>query len=330
MPHDSPGKPPIDNTSVVLGGLREQVDTLYAECGAARWRLTRKQFGVALERSVRKRFCEDPSPKREGVEEYIRTLHLEDLALASACMEGTESAWQSFVEGYRPYLRAAASAITKGSRNGADAQEMADSLFAELFGLVDGKRGEASLFRYFHGRSSLKTWLRTILAQRHVDRLRQTRRLEPLVREDNDGRTVTIAEKVETPALDPYREEYTERFVSALKACLELLTAQDRERLELYYAREKTLAEIGRLIGEHESSVSRNLERIRKELRANVERQLRTAHFVNSQGRRRPPLSDGQIALCLQYAGEDAPIDFRKLFPEKTPGASTSGRKEPS
>ena len=328
MPHDSSGKAPID-VSLVLGSLREQVDSLYAESRAAQWRLTRKQFNSALERSLRKRFGDDPTANREAVDEYIRTLHLDDLALASACMEGAESAWQFFVESYRPYLRAAASAITKGSRSGADAQELADSLFAELFGLVDGKRGEASLFRYFHGRSSLKTWLRTILAQRHVDRLRQTRRLEPLEREDGDGRTVSVAEKVESPALDPYRDEYMERFVHALKACLELLAMQDRQRLELYYAREKTLAEIGRVVGEHESSVSRNLERIRKELRAHVEQQLRTAHFVNSQGRRRPPLSDAEVALCLQYAGEDAPIDFRKLFPEKTPRATTSERKEP-
>ena len=28
--------------------------------------------------------------------------------------------------------------------------------------------------------------------------------------------------------------------------------------------------------------------------------------------------------------GNDAPIDFRKLFPAKPPGASTSGRKESS
>ena len=211
-----------------------------------------------------------------------------------------------------------------------DAQEMADSLFAELFGLVDGKRGEASLLRYFHGRSSLKTWLRTVLAQRHIDRIRQSRRFEPLEREDGDRGTVTVGEKVVTPSLDPHREEYSQRFVGALTACLELLGPQDRQRLEQYYVREKTLAEIGRSIGEHESSVSRNLERIRREVRANVEQQLRTAPFVDSQGRRKPPLSDAQIALCLQYAGEDALIDFRKLFPEKPAEPGPSRRKESS
>jgi RNA polymerase sigma-70 factor len=315
--------------SPIINGLRDLVDSLYAESCAERWKLTRKQFSQALERSVRKRFASaDPTP--QNIEEYLTTLHINDLSLASACMEGSELAWEYFVANYRAYLRAAAGAITKGSQSGADAQELADSLFAELFGLVDGKRGEASLFRYFQGRSSLKTWLRTVLAQRHVDRIRQSRRFEPLEREGGDGAKVSIGEKVETPTIDPHREEYTQRFVEALTACLELLAPQDRARLELYYVRERTLAEIGRMIGEHESSVSRNLDRMRKELRANVEQQLRTAPFVDSQGRRKPPLSEAEVALCLQYAGEDTPIDFRKMFPAKPPGASTSGRKESS
>ncbi|HVM74186.1 MAG TPA: sigma-70 family RNA polymerase sigma factor [Candidatus Saccharimonadales bacterium] len=329
MPQDSSGKTPMD-PSAILSGLGDQVESLYGESCAEQWHLTRKQFSLALERSVRKRFCEGPAATRQNVEEYLKTLHIGDLSLASACMEGSEPAWEYFVENYRSYLRAAAGAITKGSRFGADAQEMADSLFAELFGLVDGKRGEASLLRYFHGRSSLKTWLRTVLAQRHVDRIRQSRRFEPLEHEDGDGGNVVIAEKAETPAIDPHREEYTQRFVEALKACLELLAPEDRRRLELYYAREQTLAEIGRILGEHESSVSRNLGRVRRELRANVEQQLRTAQFVDSQGRRKAPMSEAEIEQCLQYAGEDAPIDFRKLFPGKTSGASTSGRKESS
>ena len=65
-------------------------------------------------------------------------------------------------------------------------EELADSLFAELYGLVDGKGGERSLFRYFHGRSALKTWLRAILAQRHVDRLRESRRWESFDQDDGE------------------------------------------------------------------------------------------------------------------------------------------------
>ena len=60
-----------------------------------------------------------------------------------------------------------------GSAGEARARELADSLYAELYGLngAGGARGRA-LLDYFHGRSKLATWLRTVLAQRHVDALR--------------------------------------------------------------------------------------------------------------------------------------------------------------
>ena len=329
MAHDSTGKRQFD-AAEILAGLEGRVDSLYSDAPAQTWQLSRKQFVLAIERSVRKRFSDAGKPTPQGVEEYLSTLHIDDLVLAAACMEGSESAWQFFVENYRHYLRAAAGAVTKGSRLAADAQEMADSLFAELFGLVDGKRGEASLFRYFHGRSSLKTWLRTILAQRHVDRLRQTRRLEPLERDDDHGERVVSVDKVVTPPLDPHTEEYLQRFVAALTTSLSLVAARDRQRLELYYAQGKTLAEIGRTLGEHESSVSRNLERVRRELRATVEEHLRSTHFVDGRGVKRAPMGEAEITLCLQYASQSAPIDFRKLFSRTTPGPSASGRKESS
>src|SRR5260221_9686632 len=95
---------------------------------------------------------------------------MEDLALTTTSIEGSEAAWEYFVGEYRGYMRAAAGAISKASRYLANPQELADSLFSDLFGLMDGKRGERSLFRYFHGRSSLKTWLRSVLAQPRLQR----------------------------------------------------------------------------------------------------------------------------------------------------------------
>jgi hypothetical protein len=119
---------------------------------------------------------------------------------------------------------------------------------------------------------------------------------------------------------DPHRAHYLSCFSVALRHCLKLLPLGDRERLELYYVRQMKLAEIGRLLGEHESSVSRSLERIRQELRRLAEQQLRDAYS----------LSAAEIQQCLEYATEDVPIDFRKLFPDAKPGASQANRKEPT
>ena len=314
--------------ALLLRELEPRLAALHSGSRAAEWDLTRPQFDAALERSVAKRFA-DGAVSRERLEEYLETLHIDDLVLASACMEGAETAWEYFVRTYRGYLRSAAGSLMKGGHTGADAQELADSLFAELFGLVDGKRGQASLFRYFHGRSSLKTWLRTVLAQRHIDRLRQSRRWEPLERENGEEETPVARQHGSTPPPDPHRRHYLERFCSALGDCLDALDPEDRRRLELYYVRGKTLAEIGRLVGEHESSASRNLERTRLALRASVEQCLRAGKQTVSRSRP-AALSEAEIALCFEYAAEDVPIDFRQLFPEKPAVRNLDRRKESS
>jgi len=319
VPQPPQEKKPSTGPASPLAGCAPLVDSLYSQSGASRWGLSQAQFICGIERSVRKRFQEGP-PSPDRLEEYLLALHVEDLALTTACIEGSETAWEYFVQEYRGYLRAAAGAISKASRYLANPHELADSLFSDLFGLMDGNRGERSLFRYFHGRSSLKTWLRTVLAQRNVDIIRSQRRMESLDAEDGE-KPVLPPERLQTqPLQDPHRAHYLSCFTATLHHCLKLLSPGDRERVELYYARQLKLAEIGRQLGEHESSVSRNLERIRQELRALAEHRLRDVFS----------LSDAEVQQCLEYAAEDAPIDFRQLFPEAKPGASRVNRKEPT
>ncbi len=102
--------------------------------------------------------------------------HSADLELARLCAEGDERAWERFVREYRPLLYRAADALdrTQGAR------EIADSLYADLYGIANDAGERQSLFRYYQGRSSLATWLRAVLAQRYVDRVRVERRVEPL------------------------------------------------------------------------------------------------------------------------------------------------------
>jgi len=314
----------------LLRRCEPRLAALYLESGAESWGVSRDQFSAVLERGVRKRFAEPGSLSIERLEDYLGTLFVADLAVACACMQGSPTAWEHFMREYRGYLRACTAVMVKGGRGGIYPDELADSLFAELYGLADGKRGEQSLFTYFHGRSSLKTWLRAILAQRHVDKIREGRRWESL--DGADGETAAsrqlLPQNVVVPTHDPHRSKYLRCFVAALEIALHELAAEDRKRVELYYARQKTLAEIGRQLGEHESSVSRNLERTRCELRVQIEKQLsagRTAHDGTGSG---PGLSDAEIALCFQYAAEDAPIDFRKLFPAKRGALKPSGETE--
>src|SRR6266404_1317092 len=232
------------------------VNQLFTDSGAQSWGLERDVFAAALEQSARKRFSAG-SPGSVQLEEYLSTLHLQDLALACACAEGRSDAWDYFVSNFRGYLRSAAAATLRCPPQSPAACELADSLFADLYGLGEGAN-RRSLFRYFHGRSALKTWLRAVLAQRHVDAIRASRRFTDL--EGADGHAVLPAAQLATPrrisragtepSRDPHRTELVVLFHRALEVALASLDARDTERLRLYYAAEHTLAEIGRKLGE--------------------------------------------------------------------------------
>src|SRR6266481_4616710 len=245
---------------------------LYAQANAARWGLSRGHFAVALERSASKRLASGALTPLK-LEEYLGALHLEDLALATACAEGGEAAWEHFFTKYRTYLRTAAAAILRCNAGSAEACDLADSLFSELYGLAGGKGAERSLFRYFHGRSSLKTWLRAVLAQRHIDSIRAGRRFEELGEDE---------------------------------------TGDERQK---------------RLLGEHESSVSRHLDHARRDLRRAVEDILRHGIGAANGFAVQPGLSDAEIALCFEYSAADNPLDLEKLLPRsKSPGPAAGKR----
>src|SRR6266568_2205887 len=329
MTEDAP-KPSLESPLVDLSrafhGQTALLEWLYARSQAGRWEIPRERFAAALERSVRKAFTPG-TVTPEKLQNYLCALHLEDLALAVACAEGGEAPWEHFFAAYRAYLRAAAAAILRRPAASAEACDLADSLFSELYGLAGGKGAERSLFRYFHGRSSLKTWLRAVLAQRHIDSIRAGRRFEELGEaETTDGPMKAPLGQQILPA-DPHRERYVALFGRALQAALARLEPPEKERLRLYYAEEKTLAEIGRVLGEHESSVSRHLERVRRDLRRDVEDILRRGFVAANGSMADPGLSEAEIALCFEYSAEDTPIDLDKLLPRPKSHGPAAGKR---
>ena len=108
---------------------------------------------------------------------FWRALHLRELALAHACALGRESAWQQFMARFRQPLTEAAIGITGSAALG---QELADSLYSEMYGLTQQGGERRSPLASYSGRGSLKGFLRAALAQRNVDRYRRSRRETPL------------------------------------------------------------------------------------------------------------------------------------------------------
>jgi RNA polymerase sigma-70 factor, ECF subfamily len=282
-------------------------ERLYGQADGSRWSLPPALFTAALQASIERTFS-GRTPSGREIERYLASLHLQDLALACACAAGHDPAWEHFIRHHRPLLYRCADALDSSG----GARELADSLYADLFGTEerDGKR--ASLFRFFSGRSSLATWLRAVLSQRHVDRQRAARRLEPLVDDDDGG---VAAPRAPSSSIDPDRVRLFPLLMRALRVAVARLDARDRLRLACYYSQDLTLAQTGRLLGEHEATVSRQLARSRRKIRDGVERHLR------DEAR----LSDAEIAACFDTAGADpGALDVRALFGRKNSPADRS------
>jgi RNA polymerase sigma-70 factor, ECF subfamily len=186
--------------------------------------------------------------------EFLRSLHLEDLALATACVLGRELAWQHFLNRYRAPLTQAAVAITGSSTVGHD---LADSLYSELYGLreVDGQR--RSPLASYSGRGSLLGWLRTTLAQRHVDHHRRTHRESPLD---------TLDAPAPPPDPMPVAAELTD-LTRAITTTLDALSGEERFLLSSYFLDRQPLAQLARVLHVHEATISRRLKRLLTDLR---------------------------------------------------------------
>lgn len=236
------------------------LDTLWSEAEAGSLELSREAFAQKLRAVGAKYNCglapgQRPSPTQ--VETFYRALQLRELALAHACALGREAAWEQFLQRFRAPLIQAAIAITGSSSLG---QDLADSLYSELFGLTERDGQRRSPLASYSGRGSLMGWLRTTLAQRHVDHHRRTRRETPL--EDTDVAATPSAPTPTTEALS--------RLGESLAETLRALAPEDRFLLATYFLDQRTLLEISQLICIHESTVSRKL----KHLTAGLHRQL--------------------------------------------------------
>ena len=246
-----------------------------------RWGLSGEDFTAALRESIQR--YSPAGPARD----FILSLRLDDLALATACARGIEAAWEEFHCTYRQYLIDAAGDC-----------DLADQVIAELYG-AERPPGQIAHFR---GRSSLKGWLRAIVHQAQVDRHRRYHRLAEL-------ETLPVEPAHEEHPEDFERRENAEALARVLREEARELPPGHRVLLAWYYVDQLRLAQIARLRGVHESTISRELDTVRKRLRKGVEKRLRAEGF-----------SPARIEECFQYS-TDAPVDLNKFFEKaRNPG----------
>jgi len=291
---------------------------LYARSGAAAYGVSAERFAAILDEILRKYLLHNPAQNSAHASatrkaDFCAGLRLEELALARACAAGNERAWQDFISRYRQKLHSMALHIT---RDGAHAAELADSLFADLYGVNarDGVRSSKLLF--YTGRGSLEGWLRTVMAQEFINRYRKQKRTVSLEEQTEEG--IQFAAAVPEPACASDRSS-DERLEAATDEALAELSSEDRFTLASYYLDGRTLAEIARTLGLHESSISRRLDRLSTGLRKRILAGLRL------QG-----MSHAQAAEALETDVRDLRLDLRSRLTQDSGAKTFPGGKVPA
>ena len=244
---------------------------------------------------------EASAPQREA---FWRSLHLRDLALAHACARGYESAWQEFLRQYRAQMQQAAVAITRSASRG---EELADSLYSELFGLTEREGRRWSPLASYSGRGSLMGWLRATLAQRHVNHHRSTYRENPLQSDD-----------FPVPAADALPEpQALVQLNSAVRATLRALCAEDRFLLSAYFLDGRTLVELAALLRVHEATVSRRIKRLTEKVHKKLVKQLEAYGMSRTAAREALGTDPRDLSLNLRNLLQSSPASaFSSQEPE--------------
>ena len=284
--------------SAVQSVVNELLAELHAKAGCERIGITRESFSAIL--------CEVGTKYGAGSETDARafflSLRVDELALARACVAGDNSAWELFLTKFREKLYLSALRI---AREDSAARELADGLYADLYGTTTRDGHRISKLASYTGRGSLEGWLRTVLAQEYINRYRRTKRLVSLEEESEEGIQYRAPEPEPIAPAD-------KRLARATDDVLAGLPAEDRVVLSAYYLDGRTLAEIARMLGVHESTISRKLDKLAKMLR----KQIMTALTQGGMSRRQAEeametdVRDLQVNIRRSLAQEAAPSAF--------------------
>lgn len=238
---------------------------------------------AAVEKYVLK---DNPSVGSAQIDKFLDGLHADDLCLVLACERGDETAWNDLFEGYGATVRSAARAA---SSNEAMADDLAQSIWADLHGLKAREDGKpAGKLAYYSGAGSLGGWLRAVVGQLAIDQHRRQSRLIQ-TEEDSDLERLAHDADGESERFSPFHSSPSpeEALASdlagadvekALAQALAELDDEDRLLMKLYYFDGLRLREAGAVLGVHEATASRRLTRVHIEVRERVESILMKEH----------------------------------------------------
>jgi RNA polymerase sigma-70 factor (ECF subfamily) len=180
----------------------------------------------------------------------LEAAHAADLYLACACAAGDQVALSEFD---RLHIEPLGVALAR-FKDRAMIDDVRQKLRLKLF-TADG--GPPKILAYL-GKGPLKSWVRAAAVRLALTILRERRD-----HSDDDIERVPMAGD---PELDFIKRRYRAPFEAAFQAALGQLPPRDQTLLRLYFVDGLSLAEIGRIQGVHEATISRRLATARREL----------------------------------------------------------------
>src|SRR5476651_2694461 len=118
----------------------EAIEHLISRAENAR-SLTGADITVRVEATLEKYLLRDnANAANTEIKEFIDEIRADDLCLIVACEKGDETAWEDLVANFESTVKSAARKI---SSNNEDAEDLASSIWAELYGLrqdADGNK----------------------------------------------------------------------------------------------------------------------------------------------------------------------------------------------
>lgn len=263
------------------------------------------RVNLALEKYL---FKADENATSADVKNFIDELRADDLCLILACERGDEAAWGDLVKDFNATVKSAAG---KYAKNAEDAEDLAGSIWAELYGLKKDADGKLKTkLSYYSGRGSLGGWLRAVTNQLAIDQFRkeskfvqieEQREFDNLAQESSENsENAKVVHASDNPE-ESFSRKQTEKDVSdALKSAINELGAEDKLILKLYYFDDLKLKDIGAALGFHEATASRKLVRIQTEIRKSVERILQKQKGWQAEEVKRH-LSDAASKLGMNF-----------------------------
>jgi len=256
------------------------------------------------------------APTSAELSRFIGELKTLDLYLGLACLRGDEPAWWEFDRQHRSFIERWTRHLV---RSDADADEVIDAVYVELFGtkVVAGVR--QSKFRTYTGRGSLRGWLRAIILHAAVD-LHRAPKVEVSMEDwsessdDPPVRHVSGGEVEGSMLTSVVRERYRSATVAALDHALGALDDHETLLLLYYHVEGLKLREIARIVEEpkspirrwfqrrssrrsrvHESTVMRWLDKVYRKVSEHFHAELASKHGLKPE----------EIEICKAIAAED-------------------------